>query len=127
MTTEPHRTPATINLKKNLASGKFSTPKTVAPNRPQLRLTKNFVDELLFVADKHGAEDEYIELDVSPGISLPIPPDLVFFRLEHPKAWVPLVIACGAVVAAVRNSKESRCRKAQLRSRADGGQAVQRD
>ena len=57
MTSEPHRTPATINLKKNLASGKFSTPKTVAPNRPQLRLTKNFVDELLFVADKHGTKN----------------------------------------------------------------------
>lgn len=60
-------TPATINLKKNLASGKFSTPKTVAPSQPQLRRTKNFVDEPLLVAYKHGAEDEYIELDAPPG------------------------------------------------------------
>ncbi|WP_346924197.1 hypothetical protein [Rothia sp. (in: high G+C Gram-positive bacteria)] len=40
---------------------------------------------------------------------------------------MPLVIACGVAVAAVRNSKKSRRRKAQLQSRADGRQDVHRD
>lgn len=60
-------TPASIGLKKNLRSGDFSQVKAVALTEPQLKLTKNFLDELLVVAYKDGSAKEYVELDVPVG------------------------------------------------------------
>lgn len=60
-------TPTSIALKKNLLDGKFSRAKAAVPTDPQLKLTTNFLDELLVVAYKHGTAKEYVELDVPAG------------------------------------------------------------
>ncbi|WP_237212420.1 hypothetical protein [Rothia nasimurium] len=60
-------TPASLGLAQNIKEGEFSQARAVPPTEPQLKLTKNFLDELLLVAYHDRATQDYVELDPPVG------------------------------------------------------------
>lgn len=57
--------PSSLPLEKNLKSGKYSSAVVTTPGKGQLKLTTNFLGELLVVAYKKGSD--YLEFDPPAG------------------------------------------------------------